>query len=59
MIELHEEARANIQKKQVEQQRNQNNANKVTDEEIPAGRTVLIKNDGINNKLDPRYNCKT
>ncbi len=53
MFEKHEEARTNIQEKQIEQMKNQNDAHKVSDEAIPTGTSVLIKNDGINNKLDP------
>ena len=55
MFDKHEEARTNIQEKQIEQMKNQNDAHKVSDEAIPTGTSVLIKNDGINNKLDPKF----
>ena len=55
MFDKHEEARTNIQEKQIEQMKNQNDAHKVSDEAIPTGTSVLIKNDGIKNKLDPKF----
>jgi hypothetical protein len=55
MFEKHEEARTNIQEKQIKQMKNQNDVHKVSDEAIPTGTSVLVKNDGINNKLDPKF----
>ncbi len=46
MVEIHEEARANIQEKQVNKHKNQNNS-KVIEEEIKTGQSVLIKNDEL------------
>ena len=51
----HPAALKNIERQQEKQKINQNKVHNITDETLEIGSTVLIKNDGIIGKLEPRY----
>ena len=55
LSETQDKARVNIDKKQITQQKNQNEQHNVQIDRVPNGTTVLVKNEGILQKLDARY----